>query len=75
MPGLAEGSAGSDGQLLQADLDARQADWNDLLTNVVALADVDALVLFHDTAPFTPTPITGFQVQRKVATQRRRLRP
>ena len=30
--------------------------------------------LFHQTAPFTPTPVTGFVVQPMVATQRRRMR-
>lgn len=31
-------------------------------------------VLFHQTAPFTPTPVTNFVMQPLVATQRRRLR-
>lgn len=31
-------------------------------------------VLFHQSAPFTPTPITAFTMQPLVATQRRRLR-
>lgn len=31
-------------------------------------------VLFHQTAPFTPTPIVNFVMQPLVATQRRRLR-
>lgn len=31
-------------------------------------------VLFHGSAPFTPTPITGFAIQSIIATQRRRLR-
>jgi len=32
-------------------------------------------VLFHDTAPFTPTPVTGWVVSNLLATQRRRMRP
>ena len=32
-------------------------------------------VLFHATAPFTPSPILTLSVDSKVATQRRRLRP
>lgn len=31
-------------------------------------------VLFHQTAPFTPTPIVGLVVQQRIATQRRRMR-
>ena len=31
-------------------------------------------VLFHAEAPFTPTALTGWSVQSKIATQRRRLR-
>lgn len=31
-------------------------------------------VLFHQTAPFTPSPIVAFQLQSMIATQRRRLR-
>lgn len=49
--------------------------FNDIQTTLEGLADVETLVLFHDTAPFTPTPITDLIVQSKLATQRRRLRP
>lgn len=31
-------------------------------------------VLFHQSAPFTPTPITGFVIGSQMATQRRRMR-
>lgn len=33
-----------------------------------------ALVLYHQTAPFTPTPVTVWSMQSRIATQRRRLR-
>ena len=31
-------------------------------------------VLFHATAPFTPTPVVGFSISTQLATQRRRMR-
>lgn len=46
-----------------------------LQANLVALGTIDGLVLFHETAPFTPTPITSLEIQPRVATQRRRMRP
>lgn len=40
-----------------------------------ALNDTDCSpVLFHQSAPFTPTPITGFRLSGLLATQRRRMR-
>lgn len=47
-----------------------------LYDNALATAATDGYdpVLFHQSAPFTPTPITAFTMQPLVATQRRRLR-
>jgi hypothetical protein len=49
-----------------------QTRWNTFRTG--AEGDENTLVIFHQTAPFTPTPITGFTVATTIATQRRRLR-
>ena len=75
IPGIPEGNVGSDGQLVAAYRTTAQTAVADMMADLVALPQVDGLVLLHDTAPFTPTPITGFSVELYVATQRRRLRP
>lgn len=45
----------------------------DHIKSAAAVGDYQ-LVLFHQTPPFTPTPITSLVVQPLVATQRRRMR-
>lgn len=74
-PGAPESSAGSDGQLDSTYRSTCQTALNALLVELEDGAPTDAAVVFHDTAPFTPTTITSYEVQQYVATQRRRLRP
>lgn len=75
IPGLPEGNVATAGNITPSVVPTLQTAIDSLLTNLVAHASVERCVLFHDTAPFTPTTITSLEVQRKVATQRRRLRP
>lgn len=74
-PGVPEGDVGSTGILTSGALADLQTQASLLQSNLVALTSVDALVLFHESAPFTPTPITTLQAQTRAATQRRRMRP
>lgn len=48
---------------------------DDIFSTLIAHAVVDALVLFHESAPHTPTAITDLVAVSPLATQRRRLRP
>jgi hypothetical protein len=75
IPGVPEGTVGANGVLTGAGLTAVNTAVLALLTNLEGNAAVEGLVLFHDTAPFTPTPITSLEAQSKIATQRRRMRP
>jgi len=54
---------------------ARLATW---LTDIIAVTGVSAAVVFHDSlgafAGATPAPISSFQLDPVIATQRRRLR-
>jgi hypothetical protein len=75
VPGPPDGSVNPNGDLSTAYKTTCTTQVNALLSNMVALVQVDACVLFHDTSPFTPTTITSLEVQNKIATQRRRLRP
>ena len=67
-----EGSVNELGVIVAGVVTATQALY-DAAFVAAAGAGYDA-VLFHQTAPFTPTPITNFVMQPLVATQRRRLR-
>lgn len=75
MPGVLDVDAGNNGVLTTGALAQFQNDWDLVESNLVALIDVEGLVILHDSAPFTPTAITALTVQNKIATQRRRLRP
>jgi hypothetical protein len=46
----------------------------DLLTEMAAGPQFDAMVVLHETAPATPTVVTGLSVQTLGATQRKRMR-
>lgn len=74
-PGAPEGVLGPTGILTAAALTALTTDATSLRTDLIALAEVDNLALFHESAPFTPTTITALVAQNRVATQRRRMRP
>lgn len=52
----------------------RLTDWYDALVNETVPGPLGP-VLLHSEAPSSPAVITAFELQRKVATQRRRLRP
>ncbi len=75
MPGVNSGVANNAGKITPAQITTFTSAWELMRTNVTALGDVDGLVLLHESAPFTPTPITEFVVDDRLATQRRRLRP
>lgn len=47
--------------------------WYDSFFSTLSTSDYTP-TLFHQTAPFTPTPITGFVIGTQLATQRRRMR-
>lgn len=74
-PGVPEGDVGPTGVLTSGALNDLGTACNLLKSNLEALLSVDGLVLFHETAPFTPTPITDLLHMPRVATQRRRMRP
>jgi hypothetical protein len=75
VPGAPESSVDKVGTLLGSYMVIAQAAGVNIINNVTATAEAEGLVLFHDTAPFTPTPITALEPQSRLATQRRRLRP
>lgn len=75
IPGIPEGNVTPNGSLTTAYRTTAIAAVQQVLTDLVATAEVTSLQLFHDTAPFQPTLITSLEVQPVIATQRRRLRP
>lgn len=74
VPGVLEGDVGVNGEINSSPFSTYAGNFNSLFTNLVALADVEALCLLHSSSPFTPTTITGLALQTKIATQRRRMR-
>lgn len=71
-PGIPEGQVNSAGVIGSTAL----GDWQDAANFLEAFTDpFGPPVLLHVDASITPTPITGFLVDGRVATQRRRLRP
>lgn len=75
LPGVPENAVSSAGVLDNAFVVAHAGVWNALLT-AMALGSYDGVVLHGAGSPIsTPTPITTINLQSKVATQRRRLRP
>lgn len=67
-----EGQVDALGVIASATITTLQTAYNAFLT-AAAVSGLEP-VLFHQSAPYTPTPITSFQLQPLVATQRRRLR-
>lgn len=52
-----------------------QDDLENFTVDCLAITEFTAFMLFHETAPFAPTLINLLQLQPKIATQRRRMRP
>lgn len=75
IPGPREATVDPTGIINTTDRNNLQTAMNNLRTNMIALASVDAVVLLHQTPPQTPDVITALTVQTRVATQRRRMRP
>lgn len=74
VPGPNETTINAAGQVEPATLEAQQDNW-DAFFDGLALLNVTPVLLHGDGAPLTtPTPITSFSVDGRVATQRRRLR-
>lgn len=74
MPGVTEGSIGSDGVLVGATVTAIQNSFDSLQTALEA-ADLFPVVLHGEGSPLSvPSGITSFAVSTLAATQRRRLR-
>lgn len=75
VPGLSETDVDSTGTILTTPL----ANWgtavNNLQLGLESDSFLDRLVIFHSSAPLTPTIVADLDVDRKIATQRRRLRP
>lgn len=72
LPGINETKVNADGTLTSAHHAALETAW---AASFGALAGADApLVILHDSATVTPTPVTSTSVGLRVATQRRRLR-
>lgn len=60
------------GIIADTQLDNIQLWWTNFFT-AVSVAGLEPVIL-HSSAPFTPTPITGWVAQDLIATQRRRMR-
>lgn len=71
-PGVERNGVTSDGIIDSSVVTGLQTNWDTMVTDMQALGY--APNLFHQTAPFTPTGVSAFVVQNKIATQRTRLR-
>jgi len=74
IPGVPEGVVNGVGVVDSASLALLNAELAAMQALIQDTDNVVAFVLFHESAPFTPSTILGFQAQAMVATQRRRLR-
>lgn len=73
-PGPQESEVNPNGTLSGAFVSGMQTEVNDFF-GALATAGLDSVLLHSETSPVTtPTPITSFTVDSRVATQRRRLR-
>lgn len=81
-PGPVETVVDAGGHFTAQSITDQQANADAYFDDLIALGSIQALVLFHsydeadppDPLP-VPTQLTGFRIESKVATQRRRLRP
>ncbi len=71
-PGLTASAIDNASHVVSATLTGLQTNWDSMVTDMAALTYTP--VLFHQTAPFTPTPVVSFEVQPLLATQRTRMR-
>lgn len=71
-PGAEKNSVGGDGIIDSGVVTGLQTNWDDMVTEMQGMGY--APNLFHQTAPFSPTGVSTFSVQAKIATQRTRLR-
>lgn len=69
-----ESVVGMSGEIDDTHLAALDAAWLSILGGWQAVTDVGPVVLLHSDST-TPTPITALNPQKRMATQRRRLRP
>lgn len=71
-PGAEKNGVGDDGIIDSAVVAGIQTNWDDMVSAMGVLGDTPQL--FHQKLPTSPTDITTFSVQAKIATQRTRLR-
>jgi len=71
-PGAEKNGVGSDGMIGGSIVVGLQTNWDDMLSDMAGLGDTPQL--FHQKLPTSPTDITSYTVQAKIATQRTRLR-
>lgn len=75
LPGwLPETSADENGVINSTDLANRQTYATSWFNEINTVSGVTDVVVLHSAAPATPTVVTSFSVQNKIATQRRRMR-
>lgn len=75
IPGVLADELGDDATITTTKFAALQLAVNDWLAAVVAIANVDEMVILHQgLTPGTPTPVVSLTLEEKVATQRGRLR-
>jgi len=74
MPGVTEASVLNDGTYGGTVQDAWASNLLAFVTDTAALDPTVTPVLFHQSAPFDPTPITAFVLKNLISEQRRRLR-
>lgn len=75
VPGLSETDVDNTGAILTTPLAAWNTAVNNLQLGLESDSFLDRLVIFHSTAPLTPTIVSDLRVDGRIATQRRRLRP
>lgn len=74
LPGVPEELIDNGGVISATDVTAMQTEWDEFLVAIGA-ANLNLVVLHQAGSPITePTPLTGIQVEGRVATQRTRLR-
>lgn len=75
LPGVTVSFVAANGTITAANVTTLQTAVNLLHSPALfAASNVDAMALFHETPPTTPTIVNSLDVQNLVATQRRRLR-
>lgn len=77
IPGLELGAAEVNGTWITGHDETWSVAMQDFLTDAIAIEGIVGPALFHDSASpvTTPSPIIAIELQPKIATQRRRMRP